>query len=97
MVEIDASVLKRIQALANATVQYDAHGKIDRVVKPFNFTPADMDKVVNNYLRGVPSLDLAIQFGCKEADIISVLKSRDIPVINETPERSKWSRRKGKR
>ncbi len=97
VVEIDGKVLKRIQELANATVQYDAQGKPARVVKSFTFTPADMDKVVNNYLRGVPCFDLALLFGCKDADIIGVLKSRDIPVINEEPTKSKWNGRTRRR
>ncbi|HQW42404.1 MAG TPA: hypothetical protein PK149_14635 [Flavobacteriales bacterium] len=97
VVEIDAVVLKRIQELANATVQYDGNGKPSRVVKPFTFTPADMNKIVANYLRGVPYFDLALQFGCKDADIISVLKSRDIPVINEEVGKRKWRGRSSRK
>lgn len=93
IVEIDPWVLKKIQELMEAPVQHHTAGIPGRKSKPFIFTPEQMDKIVASYLRGVPSTDLALQIGCRKDDIISMLMSRDIPVVNEEPENKRSRRR----
>ena len=83
VLEIDAAVLKRIQHFIEAPVlptpTSTPVGK-----RPF-FTGEQCDAMKRNYLKGVTSAALAVQYDCKAADIEDVMRAEGIEVVDQTP------------
>ena len=96
VVEIDASVLKRIVQFLEAPVPTSPTSTASRK-RPF-FTGEQCDAIKRNYLKGVTSQALAVQYGCKAADIEEVLRREGIAVVDQSPptwrkHQHKWRRK----
>jgi len=81
-VELDASVLKRVVEFLETRIPPPQTSAPVR--KRHFFTGEQCDAIKRNYLKGVTSDDLAMQNGCKAADIELVLREEGIAVVDQT-------------
>ncbi|MGB5069659.1 MAG: hypothetical protein WBO28_01795 [Flavobacteriales bacterium] len=77
--EVDVAVLKRIVEFIEAPIPKRPTSEPVRK-RPF-FTGEQCDAIKRNYLKGVPSEALAVQYGCKAKDIESVLRVEGVEIV----------------
>lgn len=82
VVELDAAVLKQIQEFVEAPAP-PSPNSAPIWKRPF-FTGEQCDAMKRSYLKGVTSEALAVQYGCKAADIEEVLRFAGIAVVDQT-------------
>ncbi|MBL8002305.1 MAG: hypothetical protein JNL05_10120 [Flavobacteriales bacterium] len=95
-VELDASVVKRIVRFLETPVPAQPPIKTPRR-RPF-FTGEQRDAMRRHYLKGVTSAALAVQYGCKAADIELALQEEGIEIVDQNPRQwrryqQKWRRK----
>ena len=77
--EVDAAVLKRIIEFVEGPIPPRPTSTPVRR-RPF-FTGEQCDAMKRNYLKGVPSEALAVQYGCKAKDIEAALRVEGIEIV----------------
>lgn len=83
--EVDAAVLKQILSFMESPIP---PSPTSTTVRKRRFFRGDQcDAIKRNYLKGVASAALAVQYGCKAADIEAVLRAEGIVVVD--PEEDK--------
>ncbi len=94
VLEVDASVLERIRAFLEKPIPPAPVSSPAAIKKQRWFNGEQQDAITRNYLKGVTSDALALQYGCKAAEIEAVLRANGIEVVDQTPPKPKWYRSK---